>query len=183
MKILISVLLTLVAITTLGATLVYSGAISFAADEPHSKHVFDLIETARERSIEAHARDVQTRALDDPELIEHGAEHYAAMCEGCHLAPGVDDTELRRGLYPQPPELASREYARTRGEGEAGVARQFWIVKHGLKASGMPAWGVTHDDEAIWEIVAFLQKVPELSPAQYERITAGKHHHADHDAG
>src|SRR5262245_19435973 len=132
MKIMISVLLTLAAGAALGAMLVYSGAISFAADEPHSKHLFDLIETARERSIETRARDVQARALDDPELIEHGAEHYAAMCEGCHLAPGVDDTELRRGLYPQPPKLASREYAGTRGESQAAVARQFWIVKHGL---------------------------------------------------
>ena len=172
MRILISVFLTLVAIAVLGTAMLYSGAISFAADEPHSQVVFELIERAREHSIEARVGNVEARALDDVELLERGAEDYASMCEACHLAPGMDDTELRRGLYPQPPNLVSHEHDQGDGDQYEDSARQFWIVKHGLKATAMPAWGVTHDDDAIWGIVAFLQRLPELSQAQYEELTA-----------
>src|SRR3546814_1099025 len=56
----------------------------------------------------------------------------AAMCTGCHLAPGMSETEMSRGLYPAPPDL-------TKTTVEAAEA--FWVIKHGIKASGMPAWG------------------------------------------
>jgi hypothetical protein len=63
-------------------------------------------------------------------------------------------------------------------------ARQFWIIKHGVKASGMPAWGATHDDDAIWAIVAFVQKLPSTSPEEYVRLTTseGAHEHDHEDA-
>jgi mono/diheme cytochrome c family protein len=49
-------------------------------------------------------------------------------------------------------------------------AEQFWVVKHGVKMTGMPAWGVTHDDELLWDVVAFVRKLPELTPEQYETL-------------
>ena len=57
------------------------------------------------------------------------------------------------------------------------AAEQFWIVKHGVKMTGMPAWGVTHDDELLWDVVAFVRKLPELTPEQYETMVknAPKH--------
>jgi mono/diheme cytochrome c family protein len=84
------------------------------------------------------------------------------MCSGCHLAPGMKRSEMSRGLYPRAPEL-KRGSRLTPGE-------EFWVVKHGLKMSGMPAWGVTHDDELLWDVVAFLRKLPELTPDQYQAI-------------
>jgi mono/diheme cytochrome c family protein len=71
-------------------------------------------------------------------------------------------TEISRGLYPRAPEL--------RRGSSLTAAEEFWVVKHGLKMSGMPAWGVTHDDELLWDIVAFLQKLPELAPDQYQAL-------------
>jgi mono/diheme cytochrome c family protein/ketosteroid isomerase-like protein len=147
-----------------GAGIVYSGLFNVAADDPHWGITVRVLETARERSVAARARSVGAPpALDDPQLIKSGAQEYAEMCTGCHLAPGMKETELRAGLYPKPPELAS--HAQRREPAEA-----FWIIKHGLKMTGMPAWGVTHDDQRIWSMVAFLQKVPGLSPAQYEAL-------------
>ena len=58
------------------------------------------------------------------------------------------------------------------GSEEAAIQRQFWIIKHGIKASGMPAWGPTHSDERIWKMVAFLQSLPSLTPDQYQILTA-----------
>jgi mono/diheme cytochrome c family protein len=144
----------------------YSGVFSAAADDPHWPFTARLMETTRDRSVAVHARDVGAPpALDDASLITMGAEHYSEMCTGCHLAPGKSETEVRAGLYPKPPELAKSGMKRT-------PEQAFWIIKHGLKMTGMPAWGATHDDRSIWAMVAFLQKLPKLSPAEYEALVA-----------
>lgn len=150
---------------------VYFGVFNVAADVPHSALVFSAIELVRDRSIAVRAKDVQVPALDDPALLADGAQHYAAMCADCHLAPGVEQSELREGLYPQPPRLSERI--------GAGAAEEFWIIKHGIKMTAMPAWGKTHDDRSIWGIVAFLQKLPRLTPDQY-RALVGVHDDSNH---
>lgn len=48
----------------------------------------------------------------------------------------------------------------------------FWVNKHAIKTSAMPALGTSHDDAMICSMVAFLQKLPTLSPAQYKAIVA-----------
>jgi len=160
---------------------IYLGVYDIAADTPHSKPVYALMETLRERSIAVRATDVEVPPLDDPELIAEGAEHYQAMCSGCHLAPGITDSEIRAGLYPQPPDLAAHQHGESHADMDmqTAAARQFWIVKHGVKSTGMPSWGTTHDDEAIWGLVAFLQKLPELSAQEYQVMssTSGGHQH------
>jgi mono/diheme cytochrome c family protein len=155
----------------------YSGVFSAAADDPHWPFTARLMETTRDRSVAVHARDVPAApALDDASLIAMGAEHYSEMCTDCHLAPGKPETEIRAGLYPKPPELAKPGPQRT-------PEQAFWIIKHGLKMTGMPAWGATHDDRSIWAMVAFVQKLPELSPTEYEALVAEgqgeEHSHAE----
>jgi len=150
----------------------YSGQYNVAADAPHWTLTTRAMETIRERSIAARASGLIVPNLADPALIALGAEHYAGMCTGCHLAPGMDDNEMRRGLYPRPPNLSQRRDRRP--------AESFWIIKHGLKMSGMPAWGVTHDDEAIWGLVAFVQQLPTMDAADYAALTQGEMDH-DHD--
>jgi hypothetical protein len=68
-------------------------------------------------------------------------------------------TEISQGLYPRAPEL--------RRKTGLTPAEQFWIVEHGVKMTGMPVWG-THNDELLWDVVAFVRKLPELTPEQYE---------------
>ena len=125
----------------------------------------------------ADVEDVEAAVKADPKavgaaLIALGAEHYAGMCTGCHLAPGVGDNEMRQGPYPQPPNLSQPR--------DRSPAETFWIIKHGLKMSGMPAWGVTHDDEAIWGLVAFLQQLPTMDATVYAAFTQNNGE-ADHD--
>ena len=152
----------------------YSGQYNVAADAPHWEVTTRALATIRERSIEARAADLTVPYLADPALIALGAEHYAGMCTGCHLAPGVGDNEMRQGLYPQPPNLTARR--------DRSPAQTFWIIKHGIKMSGMPAWGVTHDDEAIWGLVAFLQQLPTMDATVYAAFTQDTGE-ADHDHG
>ena len=167
-------LITVVIAATLAATFVYSGTFNVAADVPHSEPVARLIEVVRDRSIAVRVKDIKTPSLDDSHLVAEGAEHYAAMCADCHLAPGVDKTDIRDGLYPTPPKLTEHI--------TASAAEMFWVVKHGIKMSAMPAWGRTHNDHSIWGIVAFLQKLPELTPEQYRALVEprDKSDHHDH---
>ena len=178
MKIFKAALLLLVLAGIGGGVFIYSGSYEIGADVPHAQLVYEALETLRDRSVEKHAADIRVPPLDDPGRIAEGAEHYAAMCTGCHLAPGMNDSEIRPGLYPQPPELATQK--------DENPAEQFWVIKHGIKLTAMPAWGATHDDQAIWNMVAFLQKLPTLTPQQYAQLTANagseheEHEHQHH---
>lgn len=149
---------------------VWSGLYNVAADAPHSRLVHALLETLRQRSIAVRADDLRVPDLADAELIRQGAGNYDAMCVICHLAPGMSETELSRGLYPAPPALP-----RT---GSGDPARAFWVIKHGIKASGMPAWGESMADEYIWGMVAFLQQLPQLDAAAYRELVASSPGHS-----
>jgi mono/diheme cytochrome c family protein len=100
-----------------------------------------------------------------------GAGLYNEMCTGCHLGPGIERSELSQGLYPEAPELAQGD--------DLSPAEQFWVIKHGLKLTAMPAWGKTHDDQLIWDLVAFVRAMPKLNPAQYKAAVASAPE--DHD--
>jgi mono/diheme cytochrome c family protein len=166
--------LILAVVGSAAAALSYSGAYDVGADEPHSTITARVLAVIRDRSIAARAESLPVPNLADPALIALGAGHYAGMCTGCHLAPGIADSEMRQGLYPKPPNLTQR---RTRSPAES-----FWIIKHGVKMSAMPAWGSTHDDQTIWAIVAFLQQLPTLDASEYSAL-AGPQDAEDHDHG
>jgi mono/diheme cytochrome c family protein len=144
------------------------GLYNIGADDHHTKIVLAIIEELRERSIGARARVIEVPALEDPGRITAGAERYAALCTGCHLAPGIAKSDLRSGLYPHPPNLAQEEVRDSR--------RAFWTIKHGIKMSAMPAWGKSLDDAVIWDIVAFVRKMPEMTPEAYQHLSQGQPH-------
>lgn len=177
-----------------GLGFLYSGWYPMGADVPHNRLTYWTLETLRERSITRSIRDLKVPALDDPQMLIAGGADYNDMCAGCHLQPGKRDSEFTLGLYPQPPNLAmsaaSHGHAHdngdsAHGDATASAARQFWIIKHGIKASGMAAFGKTHDDDRIWAMVAFLQKLPTLDAVQYQILTArapGEMGHESHGA-
>jgi mono/diheme cytochrome c family protein/ketosteroid isomerase-like protein len=133
--------------------------------------VHALLELLREHSIAARASGIEVPLLDEEALIRAGAGNYDAMCSGCHLAPDMAETEVSRGLYPAPPKLAL--------SGIADPAAAFWTIKHGIKASGMPAWGRSMQDTDIWGMVAFLQKLPKMTSQDYRAWVdaSGGHSH------
>jgi len=166
----------LLPLVTVVSVVIYAGIYNIAADVPHTQPVYWLLEELRDRSVAARAKDIVIpKDLDEPKRISAGAGQYAEMCSGCHLAPGMKRTEISRGLYPRPPEL--------RRESDLTPAEQFWIIKHGVKMTGMPAWGITHDDELLWDVVAFLRKLPELTAEQYQALvkSAPTHEEMMHD--
>ena len=155
-----------------------SGAYNVAADAPQKPVVSRFIAWVRERSVDVRSDGIMIPPLNRSEMIRDGASDYDEMCTGCHLAPGLPENEIRPGLDPKPPLLAQAPAADPR--------EQFWIIKHGIKMTAMSAWGKTHIDEEIWNMVAFLQRLPGLSPPAYRALVTkgGGHHHemgeADH---
>jgi mono/diheme cytochrome c family protein len=99
--------------------------------------------------------------LNDAETIRTGFEHYDRMCVGCHGAPGVDPAGLREGLNPKPPLLAEHDETVPADE-------LFWVIMHGIRITGMPAWGINHPDDTIRAIAAFVQKLPEYNALYYQ---------------
>lgn len=157
-----------------GVAFVYSGIYDIGADAHHTRPVYVLMQALRERSIGVRSANIQVPDLEDPQLILKGAGQYAAMCTDCHLKPGAGDSEIRPGLYPQPPNLS---------QVRVDPREAFWVIKHGIKMSAMPAWGTSHDDETIWSMVAFLQKLPDMTPRQYRDMVAKAPPDEDMDTG
>ncbi|WP_149193468.1 c-type cytochrome [Luteimonas suaedae] len=151
------------------AGLVWSGIYDIAADDPHTRPIGALLATMRDRSIERRTRTLQVPDLDDPARILQGAGNYDAMCAVCHLAPGIAETELSAGLYPAPPRLDDLRI---------DPRRAFWVIKHGIKATGMPAWGRSMEDEYIWNMAAFLQQLPDLDPNGYSDLVERSEGHS-----
>ena len=160
---------------------IYAGAYDVAADDAHWGVTRQVMEIARTRSIRTHATGITVpRGLDDPAKLTMGVEHFASHCAVCHGAPGVPRGDIAHGLYPQPPDLgtASKDYS---------DAELFWILKHGIKMTGMPAWG-DHADDELWATVAFLKKLGAgMTEAEYADLVKanlmhGMMHHPDDGA-
>lgn len=159
----LTVIGTLAVLAIGGAAFIGSGVYDIGADDHHTKIVLAIIEQLRERSIAARSGSIEVQHVEDPARIAAGARHYSALCVGCHLAPGVTQSDVRRGLYPHPPNLAQEESQQAQ--------RAFWVIKHGIKMSAMPAWSKTLDDTAIWDTVAFVGKMPNMTPETYQQLS------------
>jgi len=167
MRTIIASLLIAALLVVLGAgAVIYAGMYDVAATSPHSRLTSWLLETARIRSIKAQAAAVQAPpGLDDPAKVLIGVKHYAAHCAVCHGAPGVP-------LYPPPPDLAKTAPLYS-------PAELFWIVKHGVKMTGMPAWS-DHSDDELWATVGFLEKLPGMSEQDYAKLVMASMAHGGH---
>ena len=162
----------LVALLAAGGVL-YTGLYNVAATSAHWRITSWLLETARSRSIKARAAGIAAPpGLDDPAKLLIGVGHYAAHCAVCHGAPGVPKGDIGRGLYPEPPDLAKTAPLYS-------PAELFWIVKHGIKMTGMPAWG-DHSDDELWATVAFVEKLPGMSEQQYAGLVMAGMAHGGH---
>jgi len=159
------VLIVLLVIAGFAGAFIYTGVYNIGADAPHSRLVYGILEELRDKSVAAHARAIAVpRDLNSPKRIAAGAGLYQEMCTGCHLGPGLEKSEMSQGLYPSAPEFA-------RGD-DLSAAEQFWTIKHGVKLSAMPAWGKTHNDELIWDMVALIRQLPKMTPEQYKAAVA-----------
>ena len=172
-----SVFGTLAALAIGGLIVIYTGAYNVAASADHTGLGRWVLETAMENSVRSRASGLEPPARFAAAEIAAGAAHYRDVCQHCHGGPGVRRSEWAEGLYPAPPELADKVAEWRPGE-------LFWIVKHGIRMTGMPAVGAGHSDRDIWNIVAFVQRLPDMSAEDYRAATRGEvarpHVHSGH---
>lgn len=159
----------------------YSGLYPIGADTPHFQATTWVLATLREQSIARAASDlVVPENIESSDRLLAGGPDYNEMCSSCHLKPGKTSSDFSLGLYPAPPNLALSHAEHPHSDSEEADKRRFWIIKHGIKASGMPAWAPGHDDERIWNMVAFIKRLPKLTPDQYKILTAREKGSAGH---
>jgi len=171
----IKTLLSLVVISIIsGFMFIWFGVFNVSANDKHWAITNTFLELVRNRSISARAELLKVPHLDDPARVKRGAANYQAMCAQCHLAPGIDTSELYEGLNPKPPVLYKNpNFASKPNE-------TFWVVKNGIKMTGMPEWGIYNSDEQIWDIIALTSALDKMTSEQYQKLVAsGKHTHKD----
>jgi mono/diheme cytochrome c family protein len=158
---------------------IYSGIYDVSASSPHGSISSWLLETTMHESVERRADQVEVPDLDDRSMVLAGVNDFEQMCAQCHGAPGAEPAAVGKGLNPPAPDLSESATEMT-------AAELFWITKHGIKMTGMPAWGETHDDEALWPVVAFVTTLPEVDAAEYAKMlesAEGLGHHGQGAAG
>lgn len=160
---LITVGLTLATVAVILLIFVYSGIYNVSQLAPHNPLVKWIINTTRDRSVDSRIDDIKVPSLDNPSMMIDGFKDYSSMCVKCHGAPGEEMGELTKGLTPKPPKLF--EHAKELKPNEV-----FWVAKNGIKFTAMPAFGPTHSDQEIWNIVAFVKnKLTNMSAEEYKQ--------------
>lgn len=157
------------AILGVGAFLVAaSGIYNVAASRPHFEITRVLLQFGLARSVATHSWFESSTApdLEDPDLIRLGAGHFVRGCAFCHGAPGEPRNHAANFMQPAPPglSLAADEWS---------DRKLFWIVKHGLKYTGMPGWPAIERNDEIWAMVAFLRRLPDMKSDTYREFAIG----------
>ncbi len=165
MRFFAGVIVTIVVLIVIGLIIIYSGwyNVSAANKEPGLSRW--VLSTTMDNSVEKHAEGINVPDLNSPEKFKEGFAHYNSMCKGCHGAPGKEETEMAKGLNPKAPNLAHSAK-------DMPAEELFWVTKNGIKMTGMPAWGLTHSDDKIWSIVAFIEKLPGMTGAEYDSLAS-----------
>jgi cytochrome c553 len=146
--------------------LAWSGAYNIAASRGHWPIVEWFLSFGMRNSVEVRASFIEPPPLDDPNLYMLGAAHFHAGCAYCHGAPGTPISPVAQRMLPPPPDLS--------GVTKPWKDRElFWIVKHGIKYTGMPAWVSQHRDDEVWALVAFLKRLPDMDAQAYRALAMG----------
>lgn len=157
------VIAAVVVLPVAGFLFAWSGLYSVAASRGHWAIVEWFLTFGMRNSVATHALPIEVPPLDEPNLVRLGAGHFHSGCAYCHGAIGIPINPIAKSMLPAPPDLsrAAREWKSN---------ELFWIVKHGLKYTGMPAWVTQHRDDEVWAVVAFLRKLPQLDAKAYQEL-------------
>ena len=156
----VAVLVLVLAATLGAAAFVWSGWYDISANVQHTQLVYTLLERTMKQSVKRRATAIVPPALDVPALVARGAACYVAKCVQCHGGPGVAQGDIGRSMQPLPGPLvdASQHWR---------AQELYWITRNGIKMSGMPAWQHRLPDDDLWALVAFMQRLPALTAADF----------------
>jgi cytochrome c553 len=156
----------LLALTLGGFLVAASGVMPITASSGHWPITAWFLHYAMQRSIRTHTVGLEAPPLDDPRAVLKGAGHYETGCRPCHGSPEERMPKVAQSMTPFPPSLSSRI-------SEWEPEELFYIVKHGVKFTGMPAWPTQQRDDEVWTMVAFLLTLPALDGQAYRQLVHG----------
>jgi len=140
-----------------GLIFIYSGFYNVAATIPHCSLMKWMLNTVSDRSVQHQAKGISPPSyMNDPKIIKAGFMKYQNDCVWCHGMPLSYPGKIGKGLNPGPPELW--ESAKELSAGE-----MYWVIKNGIKMTGMPYWSHEYKEEDTWSVVAFLMHFPKAS--------------------
>jgi cytochrome c553 len=149
-----------------GFAVAWSGVIHIGASTGHAAITDWFLHWAMRNTVRTYAAlTVETPAADPSGLVS-AAGHYAGNCAVCHGAPGEPPSPQMQAATPPAPDLAITAPSYTDAE-------LFWIVKHGVKLTGMPAWPALEREDEIRRMTAFVRRLPEMSEQEYRVLAYG----------
>ena len=162
------ILLTIAVLVPLGALgaflFAWSGLYNVSASSGHWPVSTWFLHFGLRNSVETQSMLIDVPDLSHPAQAMLGLGHYQYACAPCHGSPAVAPNAIAQQMLPVPPYLPDKV-------GEWEDEELFWIVKHGLKYSGMPAWPTQQRDDEVWGVVAFLRRMPSMGPEEYRRLS------------
>lgn len=154
----------LAAVAVVGGFLtIWAGLYSVAASRGHWPGFEIILKFAMRSSVRTHALLIEVPPIDQPERLRRGAGHFQQGCAPCHGSPTGPSMLVVRSTLPPPSDL--KDLVPTWKTKEL-----FWIVKNGLKYTGMPAWPAQQRDDEVWDVVAFLRELPTMSAGRYREL-------------
>ncbi len=159
----------LVLLIVVALLVVLTGGYNVAATDRHNPVVGWALDTTMHNAVEGRADAVAPPPTFTPAMVRAGAGEYKEYCAHCHGGVGAGRAEWAVGMRPHPPALA-------RVADQWSEREIFWIVKHGIKMSGMPAFGPNHDDQTLWNITAFVAAMPGMTAERYAGFEGGHAH-------
>ncbi|HUD95408.1 c-type cytochrome [Sphingobium sp.] len=148
----------------LGMVFAWSGAMQISASSGHWRVTDWFLHWVMRNSVRTYSLfQSPTDPRDDSGLVS-AAGHYRQACQVCHGAPGVRPSPVMQKATPPAPDLS-------RTAGEWRDRELFWIIRHGVKLTGMPAWGVSDRPDEVRRMVAFVRSLPDMTPARYQMLT------------
>jgi mono/diheme cytochrome c family protein len=131
------------------------------------------VETAVARRLRALAVPGEYARLTNPvlrndESVRNGMAHFADHCAACHANNGSGDTDMGKGMSPPAPDM------RLPATQELSDGALFYMIEHGIRFTGMPAWGTgtIAGEESSWHLVHFIRHLPALTEEEIQEMTA-----------
>ena len=123
-----------------------------------------IASTARHFAVPLSARGARNPVPLTAATVGEGRDHFADHCANCHANDGSGRTEIGTSLYPKAPDMRSA-HTQNLSDGEL-----FYIIKNGVRLTGMPAWSGDHSDDDNWKLVHFIRHLPKITPEEIEQM-------------
>ena len=150
--------------TAASLIVIETGAFNVAATSPHSKPVEWVLSETMDRSVAVRSAGLKPSQAALNAKGAAGFKEFANRCVLCRGGPGVEASEIGKGLYPPAPELS-------KATGDLSMAEVYWIISNGIKDTGMPAFKTGHQDEQLWLIASFVKRLEGMSAEDYRKLS------------